>query len=93
MTADGGGRIIASIPAQELDTAVLTAQALDSTGQPTGQPFTITPNIDVQNFLAGTHSLTDIGKLNSSALTTATIPVDPARSGRAADDGVPEADQ
>jgi hypothetical protein len=78
MTADGGGRIIASIPAQELDTAVLTAQALDSTGQPTGQPFTITPNIDVQNFLAGTHSLTDIGKLNSGALTTATIPVDPA---------------
>ena len=78
MTADGSGRIIASIPAQELDTAVLTAQALDSTGQPTGQPFTITPDIDVQNFLAGTHSLTDIGKLTSDALTTATIPVDPA---------------
>ena len=78
MTADGSGRIIASIPAQELDTAVLTAQALDSTGQLTGQPFTITPNTDVQNFLAGTHSLTDIGKLTSEALTTATIPVDPA---------------
>ena len=78
MTADGSGRIIASIPAQELDTAVLTAQALDSTGEPTGQPFTITPNTDVQNFLAGTHSLTDIGKLTSHALTTATIPVDPA---------------
>lgn len=78
MTADGSGRIIASIPAQELDTAVLTAQALDSTGQLTGQPFTITPNTDVQNFLAGTHSLTDIGKLTSDALTKATIPVDPA---------------
>ena len=79
MTADGSGRIIASIPAQELDTAVLTARkALDSTGQPTGQPFAITPDIDVQNFLAGTHSLTDIGKLTSDALTTATIPVDPA---------------
>ena len=78
MTADGSGRIIASIPAQELDTAVLTAQALDSTGTPTGQPFTITPNTDVQNFLAGTHSLTDIGKLTSDALTTAAIPVDPA---------------
>ena len=78
MTADGSGRIIASIPAQELDTAVLTAQALDSTGEPTGQPFTITPDTDVQNFLAGTHSLTDIGKLTSNALTTATIPVDPA---------------
>ncbi len=78
MTANGSGRIIASIPAQELDTAVLTAQALDSTGEPTGQPFTITPNIDVQNFLAGTHSLTDIGKLTNNALTKATIPVDPA---------------
>ena len=57
---------------------MLTAQALDSTGEPTGQPFTITPNIDVQNFLAGTHSLTDIGKLTNDALTKATIPVDPA---------------
>jgi hypothetical protein len=78
MTADGSGRIIASIPAQELDTAVLTAQALDSTGQPSGGPFTITPDTDVQNFLAGTHSLTDIGKLTSDALTKATTPVDPA---------------
>ena len=78
VTADGSGRIIASIPAQELDTAVLTAQALDSTGQPSGEPFTITPDTDVQNFLAGTHSLTDIGKLTSDALMKATIPVDPA---------------
>lgn len=78
MTADGSGRIIASIPAQELDTAVLTAQALDSAGQPSGEPFTITPDTDVRNFLAGTHSLTDIGKLTGDALMTAAIPVDPA---------------
>ena len=93
MTADGSGRIIASIPAQELDTAVLTAQALDSTGQPTGQPFTITPNVDVQNFLAGTHSLTDIGKLTSDSADDGHHPGGPGQSGRPADHGVPEPDQ
>ena len=42
---------------------MLTAQALDSTGQPTGAPLAITPNIDVQNFLAGQGSLTGKGTL------------------------------
>ena len=63
LAADSGGNVTFSIPAEELDTAVLTAQALDSTGQPTGAPLAITPNIDVQNFLAGQGSLTGKGTL------------------------------
>jgi hypothetical protein len=63
LTADSGGKITVSIPTEELDTAVLTAQALDSTGKPSGAPLAITPNIDVQNFLAGQGSLTDKGTL------------------------------
>ena len=63
LAADSGGKITVSIPAEELDTAVLTAQALDSTGQPSGPPLVITPNIDVQNFLAGQGSLTGKGTL------------------------------
>jgi hypothetical protein len=66
LTADSGGKITVSVPAEELDTAVLTAQALDSTGQPSGAPLTITPNIDVQNFLAGQGSLTDKGTLTGA---------------------------
>ena len=66
LTADSGGKITVSIPAEELDTAVLTAQALDSTGQPSGPPLAITPNIDVQNFLAGQGSLTDKGTLTGT---------------------------
>ena len=78
MTADGAGKLTVSIPAEDLDTAVLTAQALDRRGNPTGKPFTVTPNIDVQNFLAGNGSLTDIGKLTGKALLTAMNPVNPA---------------
>jgi hypothetical protein len=66
LAADSGGKITVSIPAEELDTAVLTAQALDSTGQPTGAPLVITPNIDVQNFLAGQGSLTGKGTLTGT---------------------------
>ena len=66
LTADSGGKITVSIPAEELDSAVLTAQALDTTGQPSGPPLAITPNIDVQNFLAGQGSLTDKGTLTGA---------------------------
>ena len=66
LAADSGGKITVSIPAEELDTAVLTAQALDSTGQPSGPPLVITPNIDVQNFLAGQGSLTGKGTLTGT---------------------------
>jgi hypothetical protein len=71
MTADGGGKLTVSIPAAELDTAILTAQALDSSGNPSGSPFTITPDTDVQRFLAGQGSLTGTGKLTGAALLAA----------------------
>ena len=66
LAADSGGKITVSIPAEELDTAVLTARALDSTGQPSGPPLVITPNVNVQNFLAGQGSLTGKGTLASA---------------------------
>ncbi len=66
LAADSGGKITVSIPAEELDTAVLTAQALDSTGQPSGPALVITPNVNVQNFLAGQGSLTDKGTLTGA---------------------------
>ncbi len=71
MTADYGGRITVTIPAEELDTAVLTVQALDGDGHPTGKPFEVTPDIDVQNFLAGQGSLTDTGMLTGAGLLAA----------------------
>ena len=77
LTAGASGKVTFSIPAEELDTALLTVQALDSNGSPSGDPLDVTPNIDVQNFLAGQGSLTDIGKLTGTSLVAATIPVDP----------------
>jgi hypothetical protein len=68
VTLDGGGRLTFSIPAAELDTAVITGQPLDSDGNAYGDTFTITPNIDVQNFLAGSGSLDGIGSLNNTAM-------------------------
>ena len=68
LTADPTGRITFSIPTSELDTATLTAQALDADGQPTGGPASIDPDTDAHHFLAGGSSLTDIGMLSSTAL-------------------------
>jgi hypothetical protein len=79
LAADLGGTVTVSIPAAELDTAVLTAQALDANGDNSGEPFRIIPNTDVQNFLAGQGSLADLGKLNGSGLVAATAPVDPSQ--------------
>jgi hypothetical protein len=77
LTAGPSGQVTFSIPAEELDTARLTVQALDSNGNPSGDPLDVTPDIDVQTFLAGQGSLTDIGKLTGPGLVAATIPVDP----------------
>jgi hypothetical protein len=77
LTAGPSGKVTFSIPAEELDTALLTVQALDSNGNPSGDSLDVTPNIDVQNFLAGQGSLTDIGKLTGPGLLAATVPVDP----------------
>ena len=71
MTADYSGQITVTIPAGELDTAVLTVQALDGGGHSTGSPFTVTPDTDVQNFLAGRGSLTDTGMLSGTSLLAA----------------------
>ena len=71
MTADGAGQIIFSVPAEELDCAVLTMQALDSDGNPSGAAFTVTPDTDVQSFLGGTGSLVGVGPMSSTTLLSA----------------------
>jgi hypothetical protein len=60
LTADYTGRVTFSVPAEELDCAVLTVQPLG----PAGSPLTVVPDTDVRGFLNGTGSLTDIGPIN-----------------------------
>jgi hypothetical protein len=71
LTTDGKGEITFSVPAEELDCAVLTVQALDPNGNPTGDPFTVTTDYDVRGFLGGTGTLTDIGPISGDALQQA----------------------
>jgi hypothetical protein len=71
MTADSGGQVVFNIPAEELDCAVLTMQALDSDGNPTGTAFTVTADTDVQAFLGGTGSLLGVGPMSSTSLLSA----------------------
>ena len=71
VTVDASGWIKFAMPADELDSAVLTVQALDSSGKPTNDPFTITPDTDVRAFLAGTDKLAEVGTLNGAALLQA----------------------
>jgi hypothetical protein len=71
LTADGKGEITFSVPAEELDCAVLTVQALDPNGDSTGDPFTVTTDYDVRGFLGGTGTLTDIGPISGDALQQA----------------------
>jgi hypothetical protein len=71
MTADGAGQITFSVPAEELDCAVLTMQALDSDSNPSGAAFTVTPDTDVQSFLGGTGSLLGVGPMSSTTLLSA----------------------
>ena len=72
MAADGAGQLIFSAPAEELDCAVLTMQALDANGAPSGPAFTVTPDTDVRNFLKGDGSLLNIGTISATSLLTAT---------------------
>lgn len=62
------GRINVSVPAEELDTAVLTVQALDPSGQPSGPAVPVSAAYDVQNFLGGTGSLSNLGTISASTL-------------------------
>ena len=72
VTADVKGEITFSIPSDELDCAMLTLQALDAGGNATGSALRVTPDTDVRAFLGGTGTLTDLGSLTGSALTSAT---------------------
>jgi len=72
LTTGVTGQATVSIPAAELDTALLTAQPLDASGNAYGTALTIMPNTDVHNFLAGTSSLTSVGgTISGTALSSA----------------------
>jgi hypothetical protein len=73
MTADGAGQLIFSIPAEELDCAVLTMQAVNPDGTLTAV-FTVTPDTDVQDFLQGSGSLLNAGTTSAPDLLAATNP-------------------
>lgn len=68
LTADNKGEITFSVPAEELDCAVLNVQALGPNGHPTGGPLTVTTDYDVRGFLGGSGTLTDIGPISGDAL-------------------------
>ncbi|MFT3835197.1 MAG: hypothetical protein QM711_18065 [Micropruina sp.] len=72
LTADLRGQIVLSVPAEELDSAVLTVQALDDNGRPSGSPLSVAGDYDVRNFLGGSAPLTDLGTLQAGTLTSAT---------------------
>lgn len=72
VTADVKGEITFSIPADELDCAMLTMQALDDSNNPTGTALVVTADNDVRAFLGGTAALGDLGSLSGGALTSAT---------------------
>ena len=74
LTTDVRGNVTFAVPAVELDTAILTVQALDSAGAPSGPPFTVNPDTDVHQFLAGNAPLADIGPLTGNAMIAATNP-------------------
>jgi hypothetical protein len=61
LTADATGMLVFSVPAEELDCAVLTVQA---PGSPNTSPLTVIPDTDVRGFFNGTGMLTDLGTLN-----------------------------
>jgi hypothetical protein len=61
LTTDYAGKLVFSVPAEELDCAVLTVQA---PGSPNTSPLTVVPDTDVRSFFNGTGMLTDLGTLN-----------------------------
>jgi len=70
LIADTRGHLTFAVPAVELDTAVLTVQALVGT-TPSGPAFTVNPDIDAHQFLAGSLALTDQGSLSGASMTSA----------------------
>jgi hypothetical protein len=71
LTCDAGGQLVFSVPAEELDCAVLTMQALDSGGKPSGTAFKVIPDTDMRTFLGGAGSLLGVGNLSAGALLSA----------------------
>ena len=70
MTSDIHGQIIVSVPAEEIDVAQLTVQAVNpdnslSTAQAVASDY------DVRNFMAGTAPLTSVGPMSATTLSTA----------------------
>ncbi len=71
-TTDAYGRITFSTPAVELDTAQLTVQVVtDSEIGTASSAVSISPDADVQAFLAGTGSLNTLGTLTAAGLLAA----------------------
>lgn len=64
LTTDYSGKLVFSVPAEELDCAVLTVQALDASSHPAGSPLIVTADTDVRGFLDGSGMLTDLGTIN-----------------------------
>ena len=71
LTADTQGHLTFSVPAVELDTASLVAQVLDSNGNPSGDPLTITPDFDVHNYMQGSTPINQLSNLDGSAVLDA----------------------
>lgn len=74
LTADISGEIDVSVPAEELDVAVLTVQALDSSGNPSGTSLSVSSDYDVRNFLGGSAALNSLGTMSGSTLLAAQNP-------------------
>jgi hypothetical protein len=71
LTADALGAVTFSMPAEELDAAVLTVWALGPDGERTGSAFLITADTDVRGFLGGTGTLASVGTMSPSVLLSA----------------------
>jgi hypothetical protein len=70
MTTDPMGRLTFAVPAVELDTAILTVQAVVD-GVPNGAAFIVNPDIDTHRFLSGAAPSTNGGTLTGAGMLAA----------------------
>ena len=71
LTTDVRGQLTFSVPAEELDTAELTVQALGPDGNASGEALLVIGDYDVRAFLGGAGTLTHLGQLSGTALMQA----------------------
>lgn len=71
LTTDVRGQLTFSVPAEELDTAEFTVQALDSKNSPSGSVLQVIGDYDVRAYLQGTGTLTHLGQLSGEAMANA----------------------